>query len=307
MIKIGILGLSEGNGHPYSWASIINGNYNENEMDNCGYVGIPLYLKANKDTLGIDGAVVTHIWTQDKNLSEHIARATGIEYIVEKAEEMISQVDAVLLARDDPHNHVAMAKPFLDADIPIFVDKPLAITHDDLNYFKKQNQDGKLIMSCSSMRYAVECLSVKTELNTLGKIELATVVGVKDWTKYGVHMLEALFALLDDPRAVSVQHIGKSGKDIVSIIFENELQVTVHLYMDIAATFQISLYGQNGWRMIDIKNSYAMFKENLNEFVRSVREGKSRLEFEKTENIIRTLIGANESLEQNGKIIDLIK
>ena len=307
MIKTGIIGLSEGNGHPYSWAAIINGNYNEKEMDQCGYAGIPIYLKENMDTLGIDGAVVTHVWTQSRKLSEHISRASGIEFVVDEAEEMIGQVDAVILARDDPENHVRMAKPFLDASIPIFIDKPLAFNLEDLIYFKEQHYKGKLLMSCSSMRYAVECQRAKIELKALGKLELATVVGTKDWAKYGVHMLEALFALLDDPRAVSVQHIGKSGKDIVSIIFKNELQVIVHLYMDIAPTFQLSLYGQNGWKMIDIKNSYAMFKENLNEFVHSVQEGKSRLSFEKTENIIRTLIGAKESLEQHGRKIDLTK
>jgi hypothetical protein len=48
-----------------------------------------------------------------------------------------------------------------------------------------------------------------------------------------------------------------------------------------------------------------MFKENLVEFIRSVREGRSRLPFEKTENIIRTLIEGKESLEQEGKIIFL--
>jgi hypothetical protein len=155
------------------------------------------------------------------------------------------------------------------------------------------------------MRYAPECRAAKTELVSLGKPELATVVGKKDWIKYGVHMLEALFALLDDPKAVSVQHVSETGKDIVVIKFEDGFLATVHLFMDISATFQITLFGQKDWRLIDIRNSYAMFKENLTEFVKSVGEGRSRLPFEKTENIIRTLIGAVESLKQNGKIIDL--
>jgi hypothetical protein len=73
--------------------------------------------------------------------------------------------------------------------------------------------------------------------------------------------------------------------------------------MDISSTFQISLYGQEGWRLIDIKNSYSMFRDNIIEFVRSVKEGKSRLSFDKTENIIRTLMGASESLKQGGKTI----
>jgi hypothetical protein len=288
MIKIGIIGMSEGNGHPYSWSAIINGEFDREEMDKCGFAGIPLYLEANNDTLGIDGAQVTHVWTQDRKISEHIARASMIENVVNHAEEMIGQVDAVL-----------------DADVPIFIDKPLVITTNDLAYFVEQNEKGKLFMSSSSMRYSCECRTAKTELASLGKLELATVVGKKDWIKYGVHMLEALFALLDDPKAVSVQHLGESQRDIVLIKFENDLLATAHLFMDIAATFQLTLFGSDGWRLIDIKNSYSMFKDNLVEFIRSVREGRSRLLFEKTQNIIRTLIGAKQSLEQQGKMIDL--
>lgn len=305
-MKLGIIGMSEGNGHPYSWSAIINGNFDRAEMNNCGFAGIPIYLEANKDTLGIDGAQVTHIWTQDRKISEHICKASGIENVVDKPEDMIGQVDAILLARDDSEHHVAMAKPFIEAGIPIFIDKPLAITSNDLAYFAGQNKKGKFIMSCSSMRYSSECRAVKTELESLGKIELVTVVGVKDWTKYGIHMLEALFALLDDPIAESVRHVSESGKDIVFIKFENGLLVTVHLFMDIAATFQLSLFGRDGWRLIEIKNSYAMFKENLTEFIRSVGEGRPRLPFEKTEHIIRTLVGAQESLELDGKTIHLI-
>lgn len=306
MLKLGVIGLSEGNGHPYSWSAIINGDFNEKAMSDCGYAGIPLYLKANRDTLGIDGAKVTHVWAQDRKVSEHIAKASLIDNVVDNAEDMIGQVDAVLLARDDPENHKVMAKPFIGASVPIFIDKPLAITTEDLNYFAEQYANGKFIMSCSSMRYAAENGAVRPDITSLGKIELATAVGKKDWVKYGVHMLEGLFALLDDLKAVSVKHISKSKKDIVCIEFETGLFATVHLFYNIAPTFQISLFGTNGWRMIEYKNWYAMFRDNLVEFVRSVRQGDPRLNFSKTENIIKTLIAAKESIEQDGKTIKLI-
>ncbi|MEN8251827.1 MAG: Gfo/Idh/MocA family oxidoreductase, partial [Bacteroidota bacterium] len=151
ILKLGIIGMSEGNGHPYSWSAIINGDFNREEMNNCGFAGIPIYLEANSDTLGINDVQVTHVWTQDKNLSTHIAKASGIRNVVDSMEDMIGEVDAVLLARDDPENHVKMARPFLDADIPVFIDKPLAITKEDLEYFKQQNELGKLLMSSSSM------------------------------------------------------------------------------------------------------------------------------------------------------------
>lgn len=307
MMKIGIIGMSPGNAHPYSWSAIINGCFDADEINRMGYPAVLSYLEANKDTLGIHGAQVTCIWTQDREISESIAQATNIETVANSLEQMAAQVDAVILARDDPQNHVAMAKPFIDAGIPIFIDKPIAIAPKELDYFSNECAKGKFIMSCSSMRYANEVRIVKQELNSLGNLELATAVGKNDWPKYGIHLLEGLFSLLNDPIPVSVKHIGTSGKDIVHIEFENGFQATLHLFMDISSTFQISLYGQNGWRLIDIKNSYSMFRDNIIEFIRSVQEGKARLSFDTTENIIRTLIGASESLSKGGKTIVLNK
>jgi len=305
MIKIGIIGMSTGNAHPYSWSSIINGKFDSDEINNAGYPAVSAYLQANVDTLGINAAKVTHVWTQDKEISASIAKSSIIENVSGSLEDMVGSVDAVMLSRDDPENHVAMAKPFIDAGIPIFIDKPLASNSTDLTYFSKEVAKGKFIMSCSSQRYSNECRTAKQDLTSLGKLELITAVGKKDWIKYGIHLLEGIFVLADDPKPVSVKHIGKDSKDIVHIQFENGLQAVVHIFMDIAPTFQISVFGQKGWRLIEIKNSYSQFRDTIIEFVRSVEEGKARLPFSKTEIIIRTLIAANESLKQRGKEIKM--
>jgi predicted dehydrogenase len=306
MLKLGIIGMSPGNAHPYSWSAIINGRYDADEITKVGYPGVSAYLHANKDTIGIDSARVTNVWTQDLKISESIAKTTGIENINKNIEDMIGTVDAVLLTRDDPENHVKMAKPFIEAGIPIFIDKPLAITHEDLDYFSGENAKGRLIMSGSSMRYANECRTAKTEAALLGKIELVTATGKKDWIKYGVHLMEAVVSILNDPKPVCVKNVGKNRKDIVYIEYDNGIQVVISIFMDISPTFQISLFGQNGWKLVDIRNSYSMFRDNIIEFIRSVKEGRSRLEFEKTENIIRTLIAGKESLDQGGKTINLM-
>ena len=51
MIKLGILGMSEGNAHPYSWSAIINGRFDRQEITRVGYPAVAAYLDANKDTL----------------------------------------------------------------------------------------------------------------------------------------------------------------------------------------------------------------------------------------------------------------
>ncbi|MBN8789202.1 MAG: Gfo/Idh/MocA family oxidoreductase [Terrimonas sp.] len=305
MLRIGITGMSAGNAHPYSWSSIINAKYDGKEISALGYPAVADYLDANKDTLGIPGAAITHVWTQDKSISKSIAMSSGIQHIVEKAEDMIGKVDAVILARDDAEFHVEMAKPFIEAGVPIFIDKPLATTQQDLDWFEAQQASGKFIMSCSSMRYANECRIVKQNLAALGSLELVTAVGKKDWLKYGVHIIEAMLATLNDPKVATVQHIGEVGRDVVHLTFENGLPATIHLFMNISGTFQISFFGQKAWQMADIKNSYSMFRDNIIEFVRSVEEGKPRLDFNKTKNIINVVVAAETSRLSGGKLIHL--
>src|SRR5690606_2394759 len=205
--------------------------------------------------------------------------------------------------RDDPENHVQMAKTFVEAGVPVFIDKPLAYSQNDLAWFADGVAQGRFIMSCSSMRYANECRIAKQELATLGKIELVTAVGKKDWKKYGIHLLEAVFSVLDDTIPISIKNIGELDKEIVHVRFANGADIMLHLYQHISGTFQMTFFGQQGWKLVDIRNSYSMFRDNMIEFIRSVQEGKPRLDFEKTHRLMRAVIGAQESFLQEGKTV----
>lgn len=304
MLKLGILGLSEGNGHPYSWSAIVNGDYDPALMEDCGFPVIPRYLEANTDTLGVDDARVTHVWCQDRAIAKHVAAASHIRTVVDRPEDMIGAVDAVLLARDDPENHVRMASPFIDADVPIFIDKPLAFRRQDLEYFADRVQAGKLILSSSALRYSGGVQAARAELATLGRIRLAVAVGKKDLRKYAIHYLEGMFSLLDDPPARSVRHVsGKSGEDILYIEFENGILATVHVFMDIAPGGELNVYGESGMLQVNHGGAYTAFRNHLVEAIHAFRQGRPRLEFGKTWNVIAALIAARESLESHGQVV----
>ncbi|WP_286833394.1 Gfo/Idh/MocA family protein [Sphingobacterium sp. UBA7038] len=303
MIKIGIIGMSAGNAHPYSWTAIINGAFDSKEIDNAGFPAVSEYLNANKSTLGVMGAEVTHIWCEDKDQAESIARSGQIGTVVDNLSDMVGKVDAVILARDDPDRHWEMAVPFLDAGIPIFVDKPLTVRMDELDRYEAYVDQGKFLMSCSSMRYAAEVLAAKASISKLGPIHLLTVVGKKDWRKYGVHMVEALMSVLDDPKPISVQYLGKSDYDLVLLEINPNCFASIHLIADIVPTFQLSIYGEKDWALIDIRNFYSMFKENILEFVKSVQQGRPTLDFDRTQNVIKIIAAALRSKERNNERI----
>ena len=131
-LRFGILGLSDGNGHPYSWSAICNG-YDPEYMKDCGFPVIPEYLAQQEwPESALPNVNVTHVWTQDPDVSARIADASKIQNVVTSRHDMIGDVDAVLLARDDAVSHFDLARPFLEAGLPVYIDKPIALTSSDL-------------------------------------------------------------------------------------------------------------------------------------------------------------------------------
>ena len=124
-IRIAVLGLVDGNGHPYSWSAIVNG-YDREAMASCPYAGIPVYLgKEPPASFGIPGVRVTHIWTDDPAEAPKIAKASNIDSVLARPEDAIGRVDAVWIATDIGSEHVERSRPFVEAGLPVFVDKPL--------------------------------------------------------------------------------------------------------------------------------------------------------------------------------------
>lgn len=305
MIKLGIIGMSEANGHPYSWSAIVNGDYDEATMAECGFPVIPAYLGSNTDTIGIDDAAITHIWcAEGRETSEHIAKAANIPNVVDKMEDMIGQVDAVLLARDDPENHVAMAKPFIDADVPIFIDKPLAFCREDLNYFAEQVKAGKFIMSNSALRYSAGLQAVREQRDNIGEIKLCVAVGAKCLRKYAIHYLEGLYSFLGDPKATKVQHLDEDGRNTIRVEFETGTIAYIHICEGITSG-ELNIYGTKGHVNVNHGGAYTCFRAQLVEFIHSLRVGKPRLDFSKTYNLINTLVSARESRDAGGTVIEL--
>ena len=141
MIKIGIVGTSAGNGHPYSYSAIFNGYNEKNLYQNCPFYLIKDYLpKYHKNINSIKGAIVSHIWTQNKNESKRIAGVSNIPNISNSLDDLIKNVDAIILARDDPQNHFNILKKIAKSKKTFFVDKQIVHSQKNFDKFKKTPQ-----------------------------------------------------------------------------------------------------------------------------------------------------------------------
>ena len=285
-LKLGIVGLSEGNGHPYSWSAIFNGCDME-YMKDCGFPVIPEYLSRQKfpDDC-IPNANVTHIWTQDRSISEHVAKAALIPNVVDSMDDMIGQVDAVLLARDDPESHYAMARPFLEAGLPIYIDKPLARTIAEAEEIYSLERYPGQVFTCSALAY-----SDGLKVGNIGDVRHISAFVIKDWKKYAIHVVEPALHLFDW-RVPILEHsvLANATNKIVSLTWANGMTTTFTTLYGAQCGFRIQAFGANGVSEVDFGGTFFMFRNALRNFVEIVR-GERR----------------NESREITMKVMDILE
>ncbi len=289
-LKLGVIGLSEGNGHPYSWSAIFNG-FDNQHIKACSFPVIPKYLSAQQfpDNFLITEAEVTHIYTQDLTTSEAIARFAKIEHIVVSPEEMLGQVDAVLLARDDTENHPKYATAFLQAGIPIYIDKPLAHTVQNANELINSQKFDNQIYTCSALRYAKEfCLSSEQK-QELGKIITIQAYTPKSWQKYAIHIIEPVLCILDFPLLSDFKLTKIKRIHRLSFIAKDEILVSISNLQTAKFPIRIEIIGEKSSLCLDFKDSFNAFKSALQVFINQVRTKQNMIPRAETLQIIHVI------------------
>lgn len=302
-LRIAVLGMVDGNGHPYSWSAMFNG-YDSQTMAECPYPAIPGYLaKQPSEMLQIPGASVTHIWTDDPKDAEHVAKASLIPHILDRPEDVIGHVDAVMITTDKGHEHVDRCRPFVEAGIPIFVDKPLVDNEPDLRQFQRWIRDGAKIMSSSCMRYCKEFMPYRTSIHSLGKLRYTSITTCKSWERYGIHALESIYPILG-PGFLSAQNVGTKESNIV--LFKHRLHgdVAVISIDDLYGSHGIlQLYGTSASASAIAQDTFYSFKTQLEAFISYLRTGELPFPFQETEELMRMIIAGIRSREEGGRVV----
>lgn len=290
MLKLGVIGFSEGNGHPFSWSAIFNG-FDYQAMLDCGYPVIPEYLSQQnfpKDFL-CDLGKVTHVYSQNIVLSEKVQKAALVENLVETPEKLIGAVDAILLARDDAENHLEMTKSFIEAGIPIFIDKPFALTLADANAMLDMQNFDSQIFTCSSLRYANELLLGDEEKEQLGEIKYIEASIPKYWKTYAVHLIEPIIVNCKNRGGLkNVKSINRNGITQALVEWED-----VTAYIKCTGHFPTSLsivfYGVEKNIKKTFHDSFSCFKSSLYNFISQTQQKKLLISRKETLEIVEII------------------
>ena len=300
-----MLGMIPDNGHPYSWSAIVNG-YDPAAMAGCPYPVIPKYLGAQPaGTVRIPGVQVTHLWTDVAAEAADVSRASLIPHVLARPEDAIGQVDAVMISTDDGFDHVRRAQPFVEAGLPVFVDKPLATSLEELRTFIDWRRGGARILSSSGLRYAAELDHAPGDLAPLGELRWISGVTCKTWERYGIHLLEPLLRIVG-PGFESVRLESRPGLEVAHLFHRSGIQLNVPVPYDGGGSFgTIHVCGTAGQRTIRFSDTYTNFRRQLLSYIDYVRTGVDPFPFAETVELMTIIIAGLRSRAEASRRVEL--
>jgi len=290
MIKLGIIGMSPGNGHPYSWAAIFNG-YDPDAMASCPFPAIPEYLSRREwPEDAIADATVSHVWTQDPAVSRHIARAACIGAVVKHPEDMLGEVDGILLARDDAENHYELARPFLSHGLPVCIDKPVATSVQMLDRILALERAKGQIFSCTAFRYADAFALSRDEQERIGDIRYVRALAMKTWSKYAVHVIEPVMQILGFPEEdYNAELVSDARTTSLLCRWPGGLRVDFTTVNLPGVPIRVELWGDDGGVTLAEPDPFQSFRAALEQFKQVVAGSSASIPHYQLRRVVETI------------------
>ena len=196
---------------------------------------------------------------------------------------------------------MARCRPFVEARLPVFVDKPLVDTEEDLAAFSRWISDGAAILSSSCMRYAKEFLPWRLSTHELGAVRFACATTSKSWERYGIHALEGVYPILG-PGFLSARNVGTVERAVVHCRHRAGVDVVIVASADMLGGFgTLQLSGTSGHASAVFTDTFYAFKAQLEAFIQYLRTGEPPFPFAETREMMKVIIAGIRSREQGGR------
>jgi len=257
MFRVGIIGSE--NSHAMAFSEIFNLNNKEQYPD----------------------IQVVAIYGEDQAVSEAVRDKCGT--VIMTPEEMLGNVDAVMVTSRDGALHAKYARPFIEAGIPAFVDKPLTREVEDaVELMRLAKEKGVPIVGGSSLKYPEDLQGLKAvvEQGELRGADLAAPVSlVNDYGGfffYAAHLVEMTMAIFgSNPQKVTAY---RTKDAVTATVRFDGFDVTNH-FNEGNYHYSATIYtkDQTVFKELDVSKIY---QHECDAFVRMLRTGEMEQTYE---------------------------
>lgn len=258
-----------------------------------------------------DDVRITAIYGKDDDAAhtKQVAEDGKIGFIAERSEDFFGKVDAVMVVYRNGSYHVPDALPFVEGGYPVWIDKPIASSIEDINRLKVAWQRGKgLITGGSTIKYNYDILTAKNRIESgyFGEILGGSMNFPGDFANqyeglyfYGSHLIEMMLSVFGyNPKSLLA---AKAAENKICVIVKYDAFQVVLNYVNSDEYF-ITVYGDKRslTQQMDIS---IIYKLGFDKFVGMLRSGEMPLSFENLVKPVYILDAIYKSVEEKKEII----
>lgn len=231
--------------------------------------------------------------------------------MVDSVEALMKEVDVVMVEALEGGRHLERARPFLEAGMRVFVDKPFADNIPDAEAMAElAEKHGAALMAGSALRYVLEVQELRARAAETGKVLSASVYSpskplgdVPALVNYGCHSVEMLYAIL------------REGCREVCSVSADTLQSVTGRWADGRAGvvlgvqegkcgFGFTAFCENETVQKSIDFTYG-YRELVKEMSAFFNTGKAPVPVSESVEVVKFIVKALESDAQKGKPVAL--
>ena len=248
MLKIGILGSD--NSHAERFAEVLN-------------------LPEHSSFLPDADARVVAIWGEEAARTQQVAQQNRIATIVDEPTALLDRVDAVLCVTRHGGLHHDLVRPYLQARVPTFVDKPLAIDPDDARTIVAlAAQNRTPFTAFSPVRFCASVQQFWQQTRHLGGVRMGTYSGPATRRNpyggvlfYAIHTIEVMLMT----QGVGVEWVqahegpavddGGNGAIVAVCAWREGMLATLEFPVDAHYAFRATALGREGVQSVTLNIS----------------------------------------------------
>jgi predicted dehydrogenase len=262
-----------------------------------------------KDPALQDMQIVAIYGDEDRAESEKVQALFPDAVIVDKVADMLGMVDAVMITSRDGKHHYPYAKAFLEAGIPLFVDKPFTVTLDD----------AKALVALAKEKNVPLCGGSSVKYDRAIQ-ELRSYVLGANKPIYGGALSAPIY--LDSPYSgfyfyashlteMTLEIFGFNPKSATAVKYDNGVCATVHYdgfsvcnhFKVGAEDYSAALYTPQGLYLREVTGE-GCFEKECQSFVDVVRKGQMHYTYEELMAPVYYMNAVKEAYE-TGKTVEI--
>jgi virulence factor len=226
--------------------------------------------------------------------------------MVDRPEAMIGKLDGVLIESVDGSVHLERARPFIEAGVPVFVDKPFTTSLAAARELAHSAAaKGTPVFSSSSLRYAPDVAAFAGE----GEAQ-ARVVGCDatspaslhprnpGFFHYAIHGVETLYTVMGRG-CETVWCVSTEGTDVAVGRWKDGRLGTVRGTRQGAHAYGFTAFTEKGVRQVNIDTRY-IYRELLKQIVGFFETKKQPLDLQETLEIVAFIEASLHSSRSEG-------